>query len=108
MIRVNILGSGWLMHVLNPMWPLGMYWPSGSFQAFLRCFSDVSYLAWHLSLFEWVCHNIDLIKFHVWSCIIYHFLVQSFLVSLQCVLMLSFESHLHLLVSVSYQRCELT
>ena len=100
-------GIGRLMHVLDLVWSLRVDRPSGQFLTFFRSLIHISNLCWQLSLLEWICVYLDLIIWRVRPRIIYHLLIQSLLVLLKVILVLSLESHLHLFVRLRYQLSQL-
>lgn len=84
-----------------------MYRPPCHLLTLKRHLTHVSYPCRQFSFLERI--DIDLYFFSVLigSRVIYDLLVEPFLILLECVSVLTFESHLHLLVRVRYQLCEL-
>jgi hypothetical protein len=96
------------MHILDFVRPRWMDRPPRDLLPLNRHLTHIPYPCRQFSFFK--CIYIDLYFFSVLvgTRVIYNLLIQSFLVFLEGVGVLTFKSHLHLFVSVSDQLCQLS
>ncbi len=103
MIRVKNFAICRFMHILNFMRPSWMYRPPRYLLPLNRHLTHVSYPCGQLSFLECIDIYLYLLSVLIASGVIYDLLVEPLLVLLESVGVLSFESHLHLLVRIGYQ-----